>query len=274
MPPAAVRVRCSPQLISSATVPGIISTRRPATRPWPATSSSLLVPGGGAHARGYQSDGCRTSLMVWRQPASGSPTSSCSIVRRRAEPQERAATASCRRRRSRGSPMCMHIRTPVPRFLDRRLLLLPGRRDAAAARPPGRRYGGAQQATLRRSRCACAPTYDWVAVHEEEEINVAWPGVRALPAQRQRRQCNLHGRHALCHPRCPHAALLGAEDHVRTPRPQPTSPTSPSRISRPVSLSWKRRTCMPEGFTVAGAPYLFLALSSRPIWMMMQILAS
>ena len=53
-------------------------------------------------------------------------------------------------------------------------------------------------------------------------------------------------------------------------RPRPVSPGRFRYLGR------DGPACPIEGFTVAGAPYLFLALSSRPIWMRMrmQLLAS
>ena len=194
------------------------------------------------------------------------------LVRRRAEPQERPPPPA-------GAGVhADHLRahTPVQRFLGKqagrielflirgrlywirtddhpvpvpaccllssdRHLLLPGRRDAAAARPPG--DGGAQQAPVRLRarallRLGLRSAFAAVAVHEEEEMwpgqsggrrrgaPRALPGVRALPAQR-RQPARLHRRHALRHPRRPHAALLGGPRtplHLLHRRPRPVSP--------------------------------------------------
>lgn len=101
-------------------------------------------------------------------------------------------------------------------------VLLPGGRDAAAARPPG--DGGPEQAPLRlRARALLRlgrrHRADAAALRREEMrpgegggggrgAPRAVRGVGAVPAER-RQPARVHGRDAVRHPRRAHAALLG-----------------------------------------------------------------
>uniref|UniRef100_J3MYC8 Uncharacterized protein n=1 Tax=Oryza brachyantha TaxID=4533 RepID=J3MYC8_ORYBR len=112
-----------------------------------------------------------------------------------------------------------HIR--VRRFLDRRVLL-PGRRDAAAARPPA--DGGAEQASLRLDAGqvvrlgergpVLGPKEEWSSQSGRRRRGAggAVQGVGPLPAERRQRPLP-HRRHAVRAPRRAGAALR------RGPRP-------------------------------------------------------
>jgi hypothetical protein len=113
-------------------------------------------------------------------------------------------------------------------------VLLPGGRDAAAARPPG--DGGAEQAPVRlraralvrlgRRAAALRRKKMWAGQGGGRRRGAARAvrGVGAVPAER-RQPARVHRRDAVRDPRRAHAALLGGKPvHLLQRRPHPVSP--------------------------------------------------